>query len=236
MPITVITFDLDNTLWDVEPTILRAEELQREWLLKHRPGVMENMSHDDLWEFKKSVWKRHPELVHHMSKMRTRTLYELQIAAGYSEEESVSGADEAFAVFLQERHKVELYEEALEVIEALAKEFTIGALTNGNADVYKTDAADYFDFAFLAEEIGASKPAPDMFQAALDTVGVPASQIVHVGDDPEHDVLGAQQMGMRTVWMNSRGKAWPSAVEPADASITNLRDLPDAIGQIAATE
>lgn len=232
MPISVITFDLDNTLWDVEPTIRRAEEKQTAWLLEHRPGVMENMSHEDLWEFKKSVWKRHPELAHHMSKMRTRTLYELQIAAGYSEEESATGADAAFAVFLAERHKVELYEEALEVIDELAKTFTIGALTNGNADVYKTDAAEYFDFAFLAEDIGASKPAPDMFQAALDTASVPASEIVHVGDDPEHDVLGAQRMGMRTVWMNSRGKSWPSSIEPADASIVNLRELPLVILQI----
>lgn len=236
MPITVITFDLDNTLWDVTPTLLRAEEVQRQWLLEHRPGVMENMGHEELWEFKKTVWKRHPQLAHNMSKMRTRTIYELQVAAGYSEQDSLSGAEDAFAVFLQERHKVELYEEALGVLEQLAGRYTLGALTNGNADVYKTDAAEYFDFAFLAEDIGAAKPAPDMFEAALAQAGVEAAAVIHVGDDPEHDVLGAQRMGMRTVWMNSRRKDWPANIEPADASIENLRALPSAISRIAGED
>ena len=33
MTIEVITFDLDNTLWDVEPALIKAEDAQREWLL-----------------------------------------------------------------------------------------------------------------------------------------------------------------------------------------------------------
>ncbi len=233
MPITVITFDLDNTLWDVEPALLRAEEQQRQWLLANRPGTMEHLGHDELWEFKKSVWKRYPELAHHVSQMRTQTIYELQRAAGYDEATSRAGAEEAFAVFLAERHKVELYEEALGVLEQLAQTYTLGALTNGNADVYKTDAAEYFDFAYLAEDIGASKPHPDMFQAALDRAGVPARQIIHVGDDPHHDIHGAQNMGMATVWMNGRNKPWPEDQKAPDAKIVNLQELPEAIERIA---
>ena len=233
MPITVITFDLDNTLWDVEPTLLRAEEAQRNWLLANRPGTMEDMGHEDLWEFKKSVWKRHPHLAHHMSKMRTQTIFELLQAAGYNEEEARSGAEAAFAVFLAERHKVELYEEALGVLEQLAGSYTLGALTNGNADVYKTDAAECFDFAYLAEDVGVSKPHPDMFQAALDRANVPAGEIIHVGDDPNHDILGAQNMGMHTVWMNGRNKVWPENQKPADEEISNLKELPEAVARIA---
>ena len=228
MAIKVITFDLDNTLWDVEPTLIRAEEVQRDWLLRHRPGAIEAYDHAALWEFKKAVWRRHPELLHHVSRMRIQMLFELQMAAGYPEREARSGAEQAFAVFLAERHKVELYEEALEVLELLADNYTLGALTNGNADIYKTDAADYFDFAFLAEDIGASKPQPDMFHAALATAGVAAHNIVHVGDDPDHDVRGAQEVGMHTVWMNSRGKDWPGGRE-ADREINNLRQLPEVI-------
>jgi HAD superfamily hydrolase (TIGR01549 family) len=230
--ISVITFDLDNTLWDVEPTLIRAEEVQQQWLREHRPGAVEAFDHQALFEFKKSVWKRHPELLHHVSQMRTRMLYELQLAAGYCEEEALSGAEQAFAVFLQERHKVTLYEEALGVLEVLAQDYTLGALTNGNADIYKTDAAEYFDFAFLAEHIGVAKPHPDMFNAVLQQVGVEAREIVHVGDDPEHDVLGAREAGMRTVWMNTRGKPWPGGAR-ADREITNLQQLPGAISNIA---
>jgi len=234
MAIRVITFDLDNTLWDVEPALIKAEQAQQDWLLRHRPGTVEHFDHEALWEFKKSVWQRHPHLLHHVSQMRIQMLYELQIQAGYSDEEAHSGASQAFATFLQQRHQVTLYEEALDVLERLSRDYTLGALTNGNADIYKTDAAEYFDFAFLAEEVGASKPQPDMFEAALEKSGAMAHQIVHVGDNPDHDIQGAQSVGMHTVWMNSQREEWPGG-QPADREIDNLRQLPAAIASIAST-
>lgn len=233
MSIEVITFDLDNTLWDVEPALLRAEKAQREWLLQHRPGSIEHHDHASLWEFKKSVFKRHPELAHHVSDFRRLTLVELQCIAGYSEAEAREGAEAAFAVFLAERQRVELYAEALEVLEHLASRYKLGALTNGNADIYKTDAAEYFDFAFLAEDVGASKPAPDMFHAALDLTGVSPANVAHVGDNPEHDISGAKAVGFHTVWMNPLGSEWPGG-EPADREITNLKELPEALASLEA--
>jgi FMN hydrolase / 5-amino-6-(5-phospho-D-ribitylamino)uracil phosphatase len=231
LAIRVITFDLDNTLWDVEPALLKAEETQQAWLRAHRPGSVEGYDHEQLWRFKQSVWRRHPQLLHHVSDMRRQMLYELQIAAGYGEEEARSGAEQAFAAFLEERHKVVLYEEALGVLRSLSRRYTLGALTNGNADIFKTDAGEYFDFAFLAEEIGMSKPHPDMFHAALQQAGVAPAQIVHVGDNPEHDIQGARAVGMRTVWMNARGMEWPGG-EKADREIDNLLQLPEAISSI----
>lgn len=232
MDIKVITFDLDNTLWDVEPALIAAEQAQQNWLQQHRPGAAESYDHEALWEFKKSVWRRHPELAHHVSKMRIQILYELQLAAGYKEREAKSGAEQAFAVFLEQRQQVKLYEEALAVLDLLAADYTLGALTNGNADVYKTDAGEYFDFAYLAQEIGTSKPHPDMFHAALQRTGVAAQHVVHVGDDPEHDIKGAQEVGMHTVWMNSRNKTWPDTPR-ASREITRLQQLPKAIAEIA---
>jgi putative hydrolase of the HAD superfamily len=231
--IKVITFDLDNTLWDVEPALIKAEQAQQSWLQQHRPGAVDAYDHEGLWEFKKSVWRRHPELLHHVSKIRIQMLYELQLVAGYPEQEARSGAEQAFAVFLAQRQQVQLYEEALAVLEVLACDYTLGALTNGNADVYKTDAGDYFDFAYLAQEIGASKPHPDMFHAALQRTGVAAHNVIHVGDDPEHDIRGAMEIGMHTVWMNSRNKKWPGTPR-ASREITRLQQLPKAIAEIAS--
>ena len=124
-----------------------------------------------------------------------------------------------------------LYEEALAVLEVLAEDYTLGALTNGNADIYKTDAGEYFDFAFLAEELGASKPAPDMFEAALSHADVSAAEIAHVGDNPDHDIEGARAVGMRTVWMNNRNLEWPGG-QRADREITNLRQLPEVLASL----
>ncbi|EED31594.1 HAD-superfamily hydrolase [gamma proteobacterium NOR5-3] len=236
MAIKVVTFDLDNTLWDVEPALLRAEEAQRQWLLTHRPGAMGNISHDELWDLKKRVWKAHPELAHNVTAMRQLFLRELQLAAGYNEQDSTVGAQHAFEVFLAERQNVELYSEALGVLEALAGRFRLGALTNGNADVYKTDAGEYFDFAFLAEDIGASKPAPDMFQAALNTTGVNAHEVLHVGDNPEHDILGALQVGMHAIWLNADGAPWSSTNSDTGyaphGTITAISELPGAVAEL----
>jgi putative hydrolase of the HAD superfamily len=102
--------------------------------------------------------------------------------------------------------------------------------------VYKTDAGEYFDFAFLAEDIGASKPAPDMFRAALSTTGVDASEILHVGDNPEHDVIGALQVGMHAIWLNADGTSWPSVHSSEGyaphATIKAIGELPAAVTQL----
>lgn len=233
MTIEVITFDLDNTLWDVEPALLRAEEAQRHWLLTHRPGAVEAADHEALWQLKKALWASHPELAHHMSDMRKLLLRELQTRAGYSSDDAEQGAEEAFAAFLTERQQVTLYAQALEVLEQLAEQYTLGALTNGNADVYKTDAGEYFDFAFLAEDIGSSKPAPDMFHAALEKTGAAPSSVVHVGDNPGHDIDGAKAVGFRAVWINADHEPWGGNSEP-DAIIRHIRELPEVIAALAA--
>ncbi|MEM1191631.1 MAG: HAD family hydrolase [Pseudomonadota bacterium] len=228
MKIRVITFDLDNTLWDVEPALLRAEEAQRKWLLEHRPGTMEAVDHDALWTVKKRVWKSHPELAHNVSALRKVLLTQLQLDAGYAESEARRGADAAFEAFLEERQRVELYSNALAVLEVLAQNYRLGALTNGNADVFRTDAGEYFDFAYLAEEVGASKPASALFDAALARTGAAPSEVLHVGDNPEHDVLGALAAGMRAVWLNAGDLSWTHESQP-DATITTLDELPPTV-------
>ena len=232
MTIRVITFDLDNTLWDVSPALLRAEETQRAWMLEHRPGTLEDIDHETLLGVRQTVARENPQLLHHVSDMRRRVLYELQRHAGYCHADATAGAEAAFALFLQERHAVELYAEALDVIQSLHATYRLGALTNGNADIYKTDAGDYFDFAFLAEDIGASKPAPDMFHAAIERAGVRPREIAHVGDSLDHDVKGAKEVGLRAVWFNPGGEIAAGDVRP-DAEIRCLTELPKALAGLS---
>jgi putative hydrolase of the HAD superfamily len=173
----------------------------------------------------------HPELVHHISDLRRQALYDVQVHCGYSEALAREGAESAFDAFLAVRHQVEPYEKALEMLEHLAQHYTLGALTNGNADVFKVDIGEYFDFAFSAEQIGASKPLPDLFHAGMRETGAAGHEIVHVGDNPEHDVLGAKRVGMRTVWMNMACAPWPGGA-PADEEVRSLDEIPSAIARI----
>jgi HAD superfamily hydrolase (TIGR01549 family) len=233
-PIKVITFDLDNTLWDVEPVLLRAERAQNTWLEKNRPRITAEFDDEKLRDFRFRTHQAHPELAHQISKIRIQALYELQIHCGYSEPLALEGAQAAFDAFLNIRHQVLPYERALEILEDLAQRYVLGALSNGNADVYKTDIGEYFDFAFSAEQVDASKPLPDMFEAAMRESGASAGEIIHVGDNPEHDILGAQKLGMFTIWMNSGGWRWPETRVPASETISTLDELLDAVHRIEA--
>ncbi len=126
MAIKVITFDLDNTLWDVEPALLRAEEAQQRLVAAAPPGRGRGLRSRGLWEFKKSVWKRHPQLLHHVSQMRIQMLYELQIAAGYPEEERAAAREQAFDVFLRSATRWSCTRRRLAVLELLASELYPG--------------------------------------------------------------------------------------------------------------
>ncbi|MCX2979531.1 HAD family hydrolase [Halieaceae bacterium IMCC14734] len=232
-PIKLITFDLDNTLWDVEPALLRAEQAQYLWLQQHRPAVTRKFNPQAMRDFRVTHYKQHPELAHQISAIRISAVQAMLLAAGYDSDNANAGAQAAFDVFMELRHQVQPYEQALDVLQQLSKEYQLGALTNGNADIFKLELGDCFDFSFSAEQVDASKPLPDMFHAAMSAAQVDNHQVVHVGDNPHHDIYGAKQVGLFTVWMNSGDWRWPRG-EPADEEISKLQQLPDAIRRIEA--
>jgi putative hydrolase of the HAD superfamily len=233
MTIKVITFDLDNTLWDVDPVIRRAEQAQYEWLRQYRPIACDKFSLEQMRDIKNEFHRQNPQFDHQISELRTAALTAMLVSVGYSQSQADSGAQQAFAEFMNLRHQVTFYEKALETLELLASRFTLGALTNGNADVSKMDAGDYFDFSYSAEQVNASKPHPAMFEAALSTCAIKAAEAIHVGDNPEHDIIGAQQVGMYTIWVNTQGNKWPGGKRP-HGEINHLEELPEAIETISA--
>jgi len=65
-------------------------------------------------------------------------------------------------------------------------------------------SCDIFDSITTAEEVGARKPSPRIFNAALEKAGVEAKAAIMVGDSVERDIRGAKSMGMRTVLLDTR--------------------------------
>ena len=57
----------------------------------------------------------------------------------------------------------------------------------------------YLDFALTSKEVGADKPEPPIFLAALERGGVNASDAVYVGDQYETDVVGARGVGIEPI-------------------------------------
>lgn len=67
----------------------------------------------------------------------------------------------------------------------------------------KNKIFEYFSHIILSGELEMSKPNPTIFNHALHLTGVKPSQIVHIGDSYEMDVLGAAALGMRTIWLTN---------------------------------
>ncbi len=62
-------------------------------------------------------------------------------------------------------------------------------------------------------------------ESALDWAGLASHQALHLGDDPSLDVEAARRHGMRAVWVNRFGLAWPGTLPPPEAEIADLNQL-----------
>lgn len=233
MSIALVTFDLDDTLWSVAPVMHGAEAALRDWLASEAP-LLGPVPVEHLWEIRSRLMLLDPTLQHRLSELRRRILHIALREAGYPELQAKHLAELGFQVFLEARHQVDLFPEVHPTLEKLANRYCLGVITNGNADVRRLGLADYFHFAFSAEQLGIGKPDPLPFRKALQQAGVEAHQAVHIGDHPGDDIAGALAVGMRAIWFNPQGKAWDGA-QPAQAEIRNLAELPQLLEQLACT-
>jgi len=204
--IRLITFDLDDTLWPVGPVIIRAEHRMRDFLDTHAPEVNRRFDRDALNALREDILSKQPELLHDISGLRHRIVEATLEACGYADAPGLAAG--AFAAFIDARHDIEYFEDALDTLEHLSRRYTLGALSNGNASVARLGLDRYFAFHLSAEGVGRRKPHPAMFERALQEAGVGAEAAVHVGDHADDDIRGAHQVGMGTVWVNRSGTPW----------------------------
>ena len=108
---------------------------------------------------------------------------------------------------------------AAALLTSLRPHARIVIVTNNLLDEQQ-DKLEYCGLAALvdalvaSEDVGVSKPDPEIFRIALERGGVPANRAVMVGDSWTNDVEGASRAGIRAVWFNPERAARPP--EPAD--------------------
>ncbi len=228
----VITLDLDNTLWDLDPVFWQAEDTIYELLEQRCPRLTKRFDAKSLRSERLKFWQANPQLKHQISLLRQQSLAYVIRQCDYDSDIAEQVSQEAFGLFLDLRHQVTLFDAARPLLETLAPQYTLGALSNGNADLARLGLDHFFDFHFSAEQLNASKPAPQIFQAAIDHSGVKGEKILHVGDHPTEDIAGAQALGMATIWFNPNSKPWPSDLTPADAQVQCLSEIPERLEQL----
>ena len=104
-----------------------------------------------------------------------------------------------------------LFPETLEVLEELKRRgFRLGVISNFDTRIYSVmnslGIRDFFDAITLSSETGFSKPDREIFDAAVAAIGLPASQILFVGDSLEDDVEAGLRAGLRAVLIDRTGR------------------------------
>ncbi len=224
--VRAVAFDLDNTLWDVEPVLARAEARLLEWLHEHCPRIPERVSVEDMRAAREELARTQPERAHDVTWLRVTALERHARECGYHD----SLAARAFEVFLAARSEVAILPDVRPALERLHARYVLASLSNGNADLGRIGLDAAFVLSLNARQIGAGKPDRRCFERLARELKLAPRQILYVGDDPWLDVEAAQSSGCRAAWMNRRGALWPAQLAPADLVVRDCGQLATLMG------
>ena len=90
--------------------------------------------------------------------------------------------------------------------------------------------AHLFETILVSDAVGWRKPAPRIFEQALQAMRLAPGAALFVGDRADIDVVGAHGVGMRAVWINRDGEALPEGAPTPDHEIRDLGELPGLLG------
>lgn len=138
----------------------------------------------------------------------------MDIEFGYLVEQGLVDAAEApekaraVAQYCYEQAR-ECIEEARPVLEALSAKYPMMLVSNfyGNVDsvLRDFDVRRYFKGVIESAVVGVRKPNPTLFRLGVDALELPAENIMVIGDSLTKDILPAESLGCKTLWIKARG-------------------------------
>jgi len=203
-PISALTFDLDDTLYDNRQVILRTEQESLRFVQGYHPSL-NALESTDLHRIRQSLRETEPEIYHDVTEWRRRAVERAMLDMGLTADEATAGAEAAMHHFAKWRSRIDVPSETHETLAKLAEKWPLVAITNGNAQPALFGLNDYFKFVLRAGPDGRSKPFNDMYHLAAERLDVPLGEILHVGDDLTTDVAGAIRCGMQACWIKPEG-------------------------------
>jgi len=219
MPIKAVLFDAYGTLLQNEEMM----QIPRRIVADH--GL--SASVDDVWQ----VWSELYFEAAPRSPFRTLREIETEILPRVLRRFDIT-ADAAPYVdlFFRVTTTVELYPEVLGVLNALAP---VRSAIVSNADQEHLSAWPFalpVEFILISEAVRAYKPDPRVFGQAVERLGLPPHEVLHVGDSDVDDVKGAKTAGLRVAWVNRDGRSRRADVPPPDFEIRDLTGLAALLG------
>ncbi len=232
MQVKAVLFDLFDTLLLLEKGEAYYEPSLRkihEFLVKHDITASFEDFRRAYYEVKNRLYDEIKESLEepHFNIRVSRVLQRL----GYNFDASnptVVGGTSAFADEFM--HYVHLDDDALDVLQGLHRKYKLGLVSNFAIPecvwrlLDRFGLREFFDVVLISAEINTRKPSPEIFEKALNILGVDASRAVVVGDMPGLDVKGAKNAGIRAVLIERRPMERIADIKP-DRVIRSLREL-----------
>lgn len=225
-----MTLDVDVLLLDLDGTVLDFEASQREALRQtvERLGIGWADDHASTYSrINIALWEAYERREIAAPDLRVTRWRQFLEAVGADD----ADPDEIGASYLRRfTAGAHLIAGAAEAVATLAARHTLVAITNGFGDVQherlaRSGIARHLAGVVVSDEVGAAKPDPAIFDAALAVVDhPPRDRVAIVGDSLTSDVAGGRAYGITTVWVNPTG-ADPAPHPAPDLTVARLSDL-----------
>lgn len=122
-------------------------------------------------------------------------------------------------------------EEARPVLDALSARYPMVLVSNfyGNVEsvLEDFDVRRYFGAIIESAVVGVRKPDPKIFALGVEALGLPAEEVLVVGDSYRKDIVPAESLGCQVLWI--KGKGW-TAEEDAQQHSNIIQSLKEVAG------
>lgn len=218
----------DWLLFDADETLFSFDALAGLQQLFLGYGVsFTDADYSDYQAVNKPLWQEYQD-----GKIDATTLQRRRFARWAAELEV--SADDLNSGFLTAMAEIcQPLEGARELLQRTRQSVKIGIVTNGFAELQEarlaqTGLRELVDLVVISEQVGVAKPDPSIFDHALDLMQqTDRERVLMTGDNPHSDVLGAQQSGLHSCWLNTKDASYPLATPPhyTVRSLTELDEL-----------
>lgn len=121
------------------------------------------------------------------------------------------------------------FPDTVTALQRLQTRYRLAIISNTDDDLFARTARHLqvqFDQVITAEQARAYKPSLAPFQLALERLGLPKQQVLHIGQSVYHDVVPAKSLGLATVLVRRRGFGATRAIsETPDLDVPDLQTL-----------
>ena len=130
-----------------------------------------------------------------------------------------------------------LYPETLSTLHALKRQgLELGIVSNFDTRLFGLlrglGLAELFDTVTISSLAQSAKPAPKIFQRALEAHAADPEESLHVGDSVREDVEGARAAGLTGIWVDRDGRSSSKPASPTIRSIPSLEPLPSLLASL----